>query len=80
MFMANATTYYENTPFRVKMVLLVLAGMNMLYFQKVTFRSVSAWDSSRPPAAARLAGFISIGLWCSVIGFGRWIGFVAGAE
>src|SRR6185369_15150181 len=76
MFMANATTYYENTPFRVKMVLLVLAGMNMLYFQKVTFRSVSTWDAGRPPAAARLAGVISIGLWCSVIGFGRWIGFV----
>jgi hypothetical protein len=80
MFMANAATYYENTPFRVKMALLVVAGLNMLYFQKVTFRTVSAWDSGQPPSAARLAGFISIGLWCAVIGFGRWIGFVAGAE
>jgi len=80
MFMANAATYYENTPFRVKMALLVLAGLNMLYFQKVTFRTVSAWDSGRAPSAARLAGFISIGLWCAVIGFGRWIGFVVGAE
>ena len=80
MFMANAASYYENTPFRVKMALLVLAGLNMLYFQKVTFRTVSAWDSGRAPSAARLAGFISIGLWCAVIGFGRWIGFVVGAE
>lgn len=76
MFMGNATGYYENTPFRVKMVLLVLAGLNMLLFQTVTFRGVSAWDSSRPPAAARLAGMISIVLWCAVVGFGRWIGFV----
>lgn len=75
LFSANATGYYGNTPFRVKMVLLVLAGLNMLYFQKVTFRGVSAWDLSRPPPAARLAGAISIALWCGVIGFGRWIGF-----
>lgn len=80
MFMANATVYYANTPFRVKMVLLVVAGLNMLYFQKVTFRRVSAWDSAHPPSAARLAGMISICLWCGVIGFGRWIGFTAGAE
>ena len=80
MFIANATTYYANTPFRVKMVLLVLAGMNMMYFQQVTYRSVAAWDSGRPTAAARLAGFVSLALWCAVIGFGRWIGFVAGAE
>jgi uncharacterized membrane protein len=78
MFMANATGYYDNTPFRVKMLLLLLAGLNMLYFQRVTFRTVSAWDAGRPPSAARLAGVISIGLWCGVIGFGRWIGFVIG--
>jgi hypothetical protein len=77
MFIGNATGYYENTPFRVKMVLLMLAGLNMLFFQTVTFRGVAAWDSERPPSAARIAGIISIGLWCAVIGFGRWIGFVA---
>ena len=77
MFISNATGYYDNVPFRVKMVLLVLAGVNMLFFQTVTLRTVSAWDSGRPPAAARLAGVLSITLWCGVIGFGRWIGFVA---
>jgi hypothetical protein len=77
MFISNAAGYYDNIPFRVKMALLVLAGLNMLLFQTVTFRTVSAWDSGRPPAAARLAGLISITLWCAVIGFGRWIGFVA---
>ena len=78
MFMANATGYYDNTPFRVKLFLLLLAGLNMLYFQSRTFRSVSDWDAGRPPAAARAAGLISICLWCGVIGFGRWIGFVIG--
>ncbi len=78
LFMANATDYYHNTPFRVKMVLLLLAGLNMLYFQRVTFRGVAAWDAQRPPAKARLAGVISVSLWFGIIGFGRWIGFVLG--
>jgi hypothetical protein len=48
----------------------------MLYFQFVTFRSVQRWDNGRPIPAARAAGAISIVVWCAVIGFGRWIGFV----
>jgi hypothetical protein len=75
LFISNATGYYENTPFRVKMTLLLLAGLNMLYFQTITFRSVWAWDLGRPPAAARAAGLVSIGLWCGIIALGRWIGF-----
>lgn len=77
MFIGNAASYYDNTPFRIKMLLLLLAGANMLFFQRVTFRGVAAWDADRPPAAARAAGLISIALWCGVIGFGRWIGFTA---
>ena len=80
MFIANAVAYYENTEFRVKMMLLVLAGVNMSYFQLVTYRSVASWNSGRPPNAARFAGVMSILLWSSVIGFGRWIGFVIGAD
>jgi len=76
LFAANATSYAGNVPFRIKMVLLVLAGINMLYFQFVTYRGVAAWDVGRPPAAARAAGFVSMALWCGVIAFGRWIGFV----
>ncbi len=78
MFAANATSYYQNTPFRVKMALLLLAGLNMLYFQGVIWRGVSAWDRGAPSPAARAAGLVSLCLWCGVIGFGRWIGFVAG--
>jgi hypothetical protein len=76
MFMGNATGYYTNTPFRVKMVLLALAGVNMLYFHAVTFRHAAKWNAVSPPLAARAAGIFSLGLWCGVIGFGRWIGFV----
>lgn len=76
LFMANAVSYTEKTPFLVKMVLLLVAGLNMLYFQLVTWRSVASWDSGRAPASARAAGAISILCWTGVVVFGRWIGFV----
>jgi len=76
MFIAGATNYAHNTPFLIKMCLLVLAAVNMLYFQFVTFRSVQSWDTGKPIPAARAAGAVSLTVWCLVIGFGRWIGFV----
>jgi len=76
LFMANATNYIHNTPFLVKMCLLLALGLNMLYFHVVTYRDVERWDTGRPSPAARTAGFISTVLWLAVIVFGRWIGFV----
>jgi len=76
MFMANATSYIHNKPFLAKMVLLLLLGLNMLYFHLLTYRSVEQWDNGRPAAPARAAGFISTVLWLAVIACGRWIGFV----
>jgi uncharacterized membrane protein len=76
LFMANAVSYTEKTPFLIKMGLLVVAGLNMLYFQFVTWRGVASWDNGRTPTAARVAGAVSILCWTGVIVFGRWIGFV----
>jgi hypothetical protein len=76
MFIANAVTYSGNTPFLIKMALLAGAGLNMLFFHLVTYRSVTQWDSGKPVPAARAAGILSSLLWIGVVGFGRWIGFV----
>jgi len=76
MFMANAVGYTSKAPFLIKMGLLLVAGLNMLYFQLVTWRGVAAWDTGTPPTAARAAGIISIVCWVGVVAFGRWIGFV----
>ncbi len=76
LFMANATGYIHNTPFLVKMCLLLVLGINMAYFHVVTYRNVEQWDIGKPSPAARTAGLISTVVWIAVIGFGRWIGFV----
>jgi hypothetical protein len=76
MFSSNAVAYYGNTAFRLKLALMILAAVNMLYFELVTFRGVGTWEAdAKPPFAARFAGFLSMALWCGVIMTGRWIGF-----
>jgi tryptophan-rich sensory protein len=81
MFAANANTYFENTAFRLKMLALLAAGLNMVIFQRMTFRTVGTWDTDVPaPFAARLAGALSILVWLSVIFFARWIGFTKGFQ
>lgn len=79
MATANATTFYVNTQFQIKMVLLLLAGLNMMVFEFVTVRKVAQWDTaSMTPLSAKIAGILSIGLWSAVIVFGRWIGYTKG--
>jgi len=55
--------------FDVKMSLIVLAGINMLYFQLITFkeRGASGDRDPVPPRAARLAGGLSLAIWLGVV-------------
>jgi hypothetical protein len=79
LFTSNAVEYAKNLPFQMKMVLMALAGVNMLAFHLVTYRSVAQWDEApATPPAARVAGGVSIGLWIGIVAFGRWIGFTIG--
>ena len=79
LFASNAVEYIHNFPFRMKMLLMLLAGINMGVFHMVTYRSIGAWDDARrTPPAARFAGGVSVALWLGIVAFGRWIGFTIG--
>lgn len=73
---ANAEGYYGNAPLRIKAVLLLLAGLNMAWFQFVGRRDIARWDAGRPPVAARRSGWLSLILWTGIVACGRWAGFV----
>lgn len=77
MFMSKASSYYGNTEFLVKMLLIVLAGVNMIAFHLGPYRSIRNWDLQvPPPKLVRMFGVFSILLWMSVIFLGRFVGFV----
>jgi hypothetical protein len=81
LFMPNAHTYVVNTAFKLKLLALVAAGINMAVFEFTVLKRVSEWDTMVPvPRSARLAGFASLVIWTSVIVFGRWIGFTKGYD
>jgi len=77
MFASSATTYVHAWPFQYKMLLMVLAGINMILFHLLPYRTVHLWDAlTHPPLGAKIMAGLSLGLWIGVICCGRWIGFV----
>ena len=76
MFITNANVYYHNFFFRTKIVLLALAGMNMVIFELTSGRTVHRWHKdAAAPLAGRTAAVLSLLLWITIIVMGRWIGF-----
>jgi len=76
MFITNAGVYYHNFYFRTKMVLLLLAGINMMIFELTAARTVHRWDTDiRAPLGGRTAAALSLILWIAIIFLGRFTGF-----
>ena len=74
--MAEANQYVYNPAFQIKLLLLALAGLNVLVFYVTLFRrAASMAPGAAPPAGARLSGALSIALWTGVIICGRLITF-----
>lgn len=72
LFSAHATKVYVNGYFRVKVALLILAGVNAAVYYWTVDRRRSDWDkASVPPRAAQAAGLLSLALWFAVIAVGR---------
>ena len=76
LFYAIPVRNYQNIFFRTKMIMLVLALLNIWYFHNRTERSLSGWDSRLPPPrAARIAAVASITLWFAIVVTGRMIAY-----
>jgi hypothetical protein len=76
LFSADPISFYSTWFFKVKMVMLVLAGLNVLIFNSTIGRKTAAWDlDERTPVGAKVAGAVSIVLWILIVAAGRAIAY-----
>ena len=86
-FVLNATTgvmfvagypdqYIFNDAFRVKVLFILVAGLNVLFFYTRVFRRLEHLPPGEPPPIAmRLAGGVSLCAWIGVMTAGRLLTF-----
>lgn len=77
LFWSEASTLIESPAFPFKMLFMVLAGINALYFELVLAKQ-DAVQENRPllPRNVKLAGAASLFLWTLVIICGRLIPYL----
>jgi len=76
LFFSNPLEYYHNLAFRVKLVLLLAAALNVFWFHVRVQRDRAAWDAAPvPPLAARRSAATSLALWFAVIVAGRYMAY-----
>jgi hypothetical protein len=76
LFASEASKMYGSRVFQIKMLLILLAGINGLVFHTIAYRRVAEWDDAPiTPLSAKFAGCFSILLWFGIVAAGRWISY-----
>ena len=83
MLATGFTLYYaipvrttQSIWFRIKVVLLLAAGLNALLFRRRMQESAAPWDSDpKPPTRMRVGAALSLALWAGVVMTGRAIAY-----
>lgn len=75
LFAGFATSAYENTFFRIKIAVIVIAGINALVFHSLIKRMPVHTDLDAPSGTIRLAGILSLLCWGVVILCGRMMSY-----
>lgn len=76
LFITRASAHVLNPAFQWKMVLMALAGLNMLVLHRFYLRGYLQQTESPVPVAAKLSGYLSLLLWAGVMLAGRWVGHI----
>ncbi|WP_411273162.1 DUF6644 family protein [Daejeonella sp.] len=74
LFSTNAKSLIADPTFGLKMVLLIVAAVNVLIFHRFIFKSIPE-DQTRLSPYGRLSAVVSILLWISIIVCGRLLAY-----
>jgi Family of unknown function (DUF6644) len=76
LFCSEAVMVFNSVSFRIKMALILLAGLNALIFHKTVYRGAPAWKlEAATPSRARLSALLSLTLWIGIVSAGRAIAY-----
>ena len=76
LFTAIPVRTYQNIFFRLKVIMLIAAAVNVWVFHSTVYREVADWGTSaRPPRRARIAAGLSLALWAGIVIAGRMIAY-----
>ncbi len=76
LFSGDPVSFYTTIFFKIKMILIVLAGLNVFVFNTTIGRTVGEWDLGEPtPGRAKVAAVLSLIFWVAIIAAGRAIAY-----
>jgi hypothetical protein len=75
LFVAQAEDLWHNGPFLLKMITVLLAGLNVLIFHQTAYRKVREWPLGSAPGAAKFFAIFSLVCWVGIVTFSRLIAF-----
>lgn len=76
LFSGDPVSFYATWFFKAKMIMLLLAGLNVLLFNATIGRRLTDWDASpHTPWGAKAAGIASLVLWVGIVAAGRAIAY-----
>ena len=76
LFYAIPVRSYQSIWFRFKILMLILAGINVWVFHSGIYRRVADWDLDPvAPRPARVAATLSLVLWAAIVLSGRMIAY-----
>ncbi|MDE3109493.1 MAG: hypothetical protein KGL02_06090 [Acidobacteriota bacterium] len=76
LFSGDPLSFYSTIFFKIKMILLVFAGLNVLIFNATIRKKVAEWDlAAKTPRAAKIAAVVSLLLWVAIVAAGRAIAY-----
>lgn len=77
LFSGDPVLFYETIFFKLKMVMLLAAALNVVAFNFTVGRSLAQWDAlPATPRGAKVIAMASLILWVSVVACGRGIAYV----
>ena len=76
-FFGDPERYVANIGFKIKMVLVVIAGLNAIYFKLKIDPDMAKWQPDQDSTAqAKTVAYISLFTWFGVLLFGRLIPYI----